>query len=220
MNRKATSVALLLAAVLAVCGCRGKGAGPADPREAETDRKVRERWGKSLAELPTVKLIAISPHNLDIEYEYAAAFSLHHAVEHGQKVEIEWKDVGGGGSAVLRYLRNVYSNSDRSGIDVVWGGGEPNFRRMADEGILQAMTIPPDTLANIPAKFGGLEMYDAERRWCGSAVSGFGFLYNAPLLERLGRQHSSGRISVVRDSLTWWVWPIPRSPVRPLQAMR
>jgi len=188
ISRRTAPLILLLTAILCLGGCRGKGEGPADPREAETDRKVREKWGKSLDELPTVKLIAISPHNVDIEYEYAAAFSLHHAVEHGQKVQIEWKDVGGGGSAVLRYLRNVYANSDRSGIDVVWGGGEPNFRRMADEGILQAMTIAPDTLENIPAKFGGLDMYDAEHRWCGSAVSGFGFLYNKPLLERLNRR--------------------------------
>ena len=28
-------------------------------------------------------------------------------------------------------------------------------------------------------------MYDKEMRWCGSAVSGFGFLYNIDLLERM-----------------------------------
>ena len=190
MSRKSASVILLLTGILAAwgCGCRGEGAGPADPREAETDRKVRERWGKSLSDLPTVRLVAISPHNVDIEYEYAAAFSLHHAVEYAQKVKIQWKDVGGGSSAILRHLRNVYANSDRSGIDVVWGGGEHNFQRMAAEGILQPMNIPQDALANIPATFGGIEMYDAEHRWCGSAVSGFGFLYNRPLLERLNRR--------------------------------
>jgi len=132
--------------------------------------------------------VAISPNNTDIEREYEDAFSLHHAVQFGQQVDIDWRDVGGGSSAILRYLENVYSTSDRSGIDVVWGGGEDNFVRLCADGILHKMTIPADVLDNVPAMLGGVKLYDGEHRWCGSAVSGFGFLYNKPLLERLGRQ--------------------------------
>jgi len=176
-------IALIIA--LAVPGCGGRGDRVVDPREKEADKKVREMYGKSLAELPTVRLVAISPHNTDIEKEYEAAFSLYHAVKYGQKVDMEWRDVGGGSSAILKHLQNVYENSDRSGIDIVWGGGEYNYQVMAREGILHEMEMGRDVLENIPSNLGGIEMYSPEKRWCGSAVSGFGFLYNKSLLERL-----------------------------------
>ena len=168
-----------------ITGCSDKKERPLDPRELTADKEVRERYGKSLGELPTGKLVAISPHNTDIKNEYESAFSLYHAVNYGQKVDIEWRDVGGGSSAILRHLHNVYESSDRSGIDIVWGGGEPNFQRMAEEGILQKMKIARDVLDNIPSTFGGIQMYSPKMQWCGSAVSGFGFLYNSQLLERM-----------------------------------
>jgi len=168
-----------------VASCAKRGGQQTDPRAVEADKQVQQKYGKSLAELETVKLIAISPHNTDIENEYEAAFSLQHAVEFGQKVDIDWRDVGGGSTAILRHLRNVYSNSDTSGIDIVWGGGDYNFQRLAEEGILQPMEISDDVLANVPEMFGGHNMFDPQHRWCGSAVSGFGVLYNKPLLERL-----------------------------------
>lgn len=174
---------ILLSMMIAIPGCGEEQ--PLSPREAAADKRVRETFGESLEELPTVELVAISPHNTDIENEYESAFSLHHAVRFGQKVDIEWRDVGGGSSAILRHLMNVYENSDRSGIDIVWGGGEHNFQRMAEEGILREMKIEQDVLDQIPEIFGGLRMIGREKRWCGSAVSGFGFLYNIPLLERL-----------------------------------
>jgi len=177
----AVLVALSVLGFTAGCG----GSEQSDPRLPETDKRVREKWGKPYDELDTVRLVVISPHNVDIEKEYEAAFTLHHAIEYGQKVDIEWRDVGGGGSAILRFLRGRYERNKTSDIDVVWGGGDYNFRKMASEDILQAMEIPPDALANIPERFCGLRMYDERRRWCGSAISGFGFLYNAPLLELL-----------------------------------
>ena len=176
---------IVLCLALAMPGCSGDEALPDNPRQKETDRIVREKYGRSLAELSTLKLVVISPHNTDIETEYEEAFSLFHAVHYGEKVDIEWRDVGGGGSAILRHLLNVYGSSDRSGIDIVWGGGEPNFQRMAEEGILKKMEIPRDVLDNIPAQLGGIEMYSKKGLWVGSAVSGFGILYNAQLLDRM-----------------------------------
>ncbi len=185
MTNRLFSMILILVAVAALWSCGKTVEAPLSPHEAEADKAVRQKYGKSLAELPEVKLVAISPHNTDIENEYESAFSLHHAVEYGERVTIEWRDVGGGSSAILHHLRNVYENSGHSGIDIVWGGGDFNFTKMADEGILQGMNIGPEILENIPASFGGLDMYDSQNRWCGSAVSGFGLFYNRPLLERI-----------------------------------
>lgn len=182
-RRFIAAVILCIASALIACGEKTEptlGSG-----DTEVDRTLRQKYGKSLAELPEAKLIAISPHNTDIENEYEAALSLYHALKYGQRIAIEWRDVGGGSSAILHHLRNVYENSDHSGIDIVWGGGDYNFTKMADEGILQKMTLAPDVLENIPANFGGLDMVDRQRRWCGSAVSGFGIFYNKQLLNRI-----------------------------------
>jgi len=182
-------VLCLLAAgllVVSMPGCRRQQrTDPAESRRAQADRQVQDKWGKSLDELPTRKLSCISPHNQNIEQEYEQAFGLHHAVQYGQRVEIEWNDVGGGSSRILEYLRNVYSKAETSGIDVVWGGGEDNFAKMAEEGILRPMELTADARENIPARFGGLEMRDPNGYWCGSAISGFGFLYNKTTLARL-----------------------------------
>lgn len=149
---------LLAGAVLAGCG---KKAGPAD------------------------RLVAISPHNRNIEQEFGEAFRRWYKQTTSRDLAIEWRDVGGGSSTILEYLRNVYRRAETSKIDVVFGGGEDNFMKMAAEGILQQMKLPEDVTAQIPGTFGGQEMYDPDGFWCGAAISGFGFLYNATLLKRL-----------------------------------
>ena len=180
-------VVLMIALAAGSVGCAGSAQTPDDPRRSDVDERVRRKWGKGLADLPTLKLLAISPHNKNITDEYEWAFSLYHAVTFGQTVDIEWYDVGGGGSAILTYLRNVYADGqDSSGIDVVWGGGEHMFEQIAGEGVLEPMDLSPEALAAIPEMFGGVTMRGPGRLWCGSAVSGFGFLYNRPVLAALG----------------------------------
>jgi len=183
MNAKAKLFVAVLCGGLAQAGCDGRQSKPTGPPARAVEEQIRAKWGKSFDELPTVELQVVSPHNENILNEFEGAFSLHHAVEHGKKVDIEWRDVGGGSTAILRYLRNVYSRSKSAGIDVIWGGGDI-FRKLADEGILQRMKLADDVLANIPAQLGGMDLYDPNHRWCGAAVSGFGFLYNLPLLKR------------------------------------
>ena len=185
MRRSAVTgwAGLAVCLAMAGAGCAGKGAAPADPRVEQTDRLVRQRFGRALAELPTLRLSAITPNNQNICDEFERAFSLHHASEFGQKVRIDWRDVGGGSTSILQYLRNVYARSSTSELDVVWGGGDYNFRKMAGEKLLTPMRVPPEYRDNVPRVLGGVEMYDANGLWCGSAVSGFGFLYNRMLIE-------------------------------------
>lgn len=178
------TIALVFA--ILVCGCGPVGGPQPAPNADAVDAAVREKWGRGLAELPVKKLVLVSPHNENIQKEYAWAFSNHCAVEKGFRVEFEWRDVGGGSSTIRDYLLNVYSRADSSGVDIVWGGGEPNFRALADAGVLSPVTLPDATLSAIPAQFGGVALYDSDSRWFGSAVSGFGFLYNQPRLLQAG----------------------------------
>ena len=175
-----TVMCVVLAAVAG--GCGKDEPDRAEARRRAVDEKVRASYGKSLAQLPVDTLVAISPHNENIQREFEEAFSLARAQTHGRRTRIEWRDVGGGGSAILRYLRNVYGKNDKPGIDIVWGGGEPHFIQLARENLLQPMQMSEDILANIPEYSGGLRMYGPKKMWCGSAVSGFGFLYNKRLL--------------------------------------
>jgi ABC-type Fe3+ transport system substrate-binding protein len=175
---------ILIALLCAVAGGCGDTPERALDQAAEDDPLV-QKYGRPLQSLPEVELVLISPHNTDIQGEYEAAYIQHHALTFGERVNFEWRDVGGGSSSILSHLRNVYENGDTARIDVVWGGGDFNFTRMAAEGILQPMQLPPDVMENIPATFGGLTMCDPERLWCGSAVSGFGIFYNRQLLERI-----------------------------------
>jgi ABC-type Fe3+ transport system substrate-binding protein len=181
---------VVLIAVLASLGGCGDGEEDSSARETARlerfDAEIRQRWEKGYDELPQETLVVISPNNNNIQQEFEKAFSLYYALEQGKRVEIEWREVGGGSNSILSYLRNVYSESDTAKIDVVWGGGDANFSRMAEEGILQKMKLPRGFTEEVPASFGGLAMYDPDGYWAGSAVSGFGILYNKTLLEQIG----------------------------------
>ncbi len=171
------------AALVAVGGCRSDQGVPAGAKRQEAEEEIRSRWGRSFDELPSVTLRIISPHNENIKQEYEWAFSLYHARKYGQKVSIDWRTVGGGSSSIERYLLNVYSRAETSEIDIIWGGGEFTFRALDREGILVSLQLPPETLEAIPRQFGGVEMYPENLSWIGSAVSGFGFIYNKGLLD-------------------------------------
>ncbi|MCJ7545117.1 MAG: extracellular solute-binding protein [Phycisphaerae bacterium] len=186
------AMAVLLAAMTAwMPGCRGKDRA-ADPQTAEADRQVRQRWGVALEDLPTVTLVLISAHNENILDEYERAFRLYHAVQFGQNVFIDRRSVGGGGSTIQRYLRNVYAEADTSRIDVLWGGGDLVFHAMVrpterhPTGLLEPLVLAEDVVANIPPELNGQRLIDPDHRWVGSAVSGFGFLVNAEMLRRCG----------------------------------
>ena len=179
-------VLLFVGVVLLVgLGCSSRDSLPNDRRTAQADAQVRAVWGKSLAELPTVSLVIISAHNEDIRTEFEWAFSLYSAVKYGQKVEFDWRDVGGGSSSIRQYLGNVYQRADSAGIDILWGGGEFNFVPLGHAGLLEPLRLGPEVLGNIPAQLGGVPMYDEQLRWIGAAVSAFGFIYNDWLLRRV-----------------------------------
>ena len=186
------AVCLLAAAgAAAAAGCGGEQGSSRNPRATEAvQAEIVSKWHKRLDELPAVKLVLISPNNESIANEFSWAFVIHYALAHGRRVNMEWRDVGGGGTGIVRYLRNVYEHTKAvpktAEIDVIWGGGQVEFPKLASEGLLTPMDLPAETLAAIPARFGGLEMRDANNLWCGSTVSGFGFIYNRQLVERAG----------------------------------
>jgi ABC-type Fe3+ transport system substrate-binding protein len=198
VNRPSKLVlALLPALLLCAVSCRKSSSLPADSRTAGADQACREKWGKGLDQMDTETLVILSAHSENVLDEFEWAFSLHYAMEHGRKVAFDRRSAGGGGNSNQGYLLNVYGTKDSSGkpgkpgVDILWGGGDAPFVEMArglpDTGpLLEKLSLDNDVLANIPARYTGTALYDPELRWVGSALSGFGILYNKGMLSRCG----------------------------------
>ncbi|MFI4913153.1 MAG: ABC transporter substrate-binding protein [Sedimentisphaeraceae bacterium JB056] len=131
------------------------------------------------------KVVIMSPHSDNIKYELERGFKKYYLDKYGKDVEVDWRNIGGGGSAILSYIRNVYSRSESSGIDILYGAGENPHQYLAAEGLLQAYQPADDYLAAVPEVFGGSRLYDKDHLWHGTVLSSFGFLYNKELLSQL-----------------------------------
>ncbi len=175
---------LTILLMLTLAACSGKDSFPNDARTKAAEEQVRAKWGKSLAELPTRKLVIISPHSENIRNEFEWAFSLDHAVRYGIKITFEWRSVGGGSNSINQFLTNTYKYKDTSEIDILWGGGDYNFIPLAKLGILEPLNLPAEIRDNIPEKIGSVRMYDPNLYWVGAAISAFGYIYNAEMLKR------------------------------------
>jgi ABC-type Fe3+ transport system substrate-binding protein len=135
---------------------------------------------------PAAKLEIISPHWQGIEDEFGAAFEKHWLATTGEKLDVVWRDMGGT-SDDLRWIKGEFEKRpDGVGVDVFFGGGLDPYRQLKDLGLLEICGVPPETLAAVPADLGGVPIRDNENTWFGTAMSGFGIIYNKPILGRLG----------------------------------
>ncbi|HEY7370549.1 MAG TPA: extracellular solute-binding protein [Polyangia bacterium] len=86
--------------------------------------------------------------------------------------------------------RAFLASNAGSGVDVVFGGGSPEFvkyataGRIVDAGVLRRH---PELFGpgGIPAELGGETFWDREGRWVGACLSSFGICYNRDALARL-----------------------------------
>ena len=147
------------------------------------DEAVLAKWGKTFSELPSENLIIVSPHNDTIRKKFEHAFVKYYAIEKGKRVLIWWRQLGGS-NAILDSL--IDGKQQLPDLDVVFGGGEYLFEQLADADMLAPLVLGEDVLNQIPAELAGVRLRDAQLRWCGNVLSGFGFLYNRDILEILG----------------------------------
>ena len=131
----------------------------------------------------TERLVIISSHWEGIRSEFGRAFSDWYQAKFGETVEIDWRDLGGASDDLKFVLSEFGQRPDGIGIDLFFGGGVDPFYEMAKRGLLEAYHPPDAVLAKVPFKIGGLPIYDPEFRWFGTALSGFGILYNKRVLE-------------------------------------
>lgn len=125
------------------------------------------------------KLVIISPHWEGIRYEFGRAFS----EWYGLPVEVDWRDLGGGNEDLKFIISEFQQRPQGVGIDLFFGGGIEPFIELSRRNLLERYQPPLD---GIPTELAGVPMYDAEGRWFGTALSGFGILYNKRVVSSRG----------------------------------
>jgi len=129
--------------------------------------------------------------------EYAAGFERHWRQDLGRR----WTgEIAVGFSrplpddavgAVADARRAFLASDVGAGVDVLFGGGSPEFIKHATAGRLVdagVITRHPELFGpgGIPADFGGETYWDRDGRWIGACLSSFGICYNRDALARLG----------------------------------
>ena len=166
------------------------------------------------------RLIIVTPHVEQIREEFGPAFDRWHTRTYGQHVAIDWRTPGGT-SDIIKQLEATADAAARrgqtdaeghlpkgaAGCDLFFGGGSFEHGKMKEE--KSAVT---DTGAKIKYRLGqpaGFEqkqldewfgknligvqyLYDPDQYWIGTALSGFGIVYNRDVLKKLGLPEPRG----------------------------
>ena len=132
------------------------------------------------------QLVLMSPHSDEIQNEFESAFVALYQKATGRDVQVEWLDIGGGTSSILRYIKSEFGRSAEGiGIDIFFGGGIDPFVDLAERGLCHPYRLPDAALQRLPAQIGGVPLYDSAYQWYGATLSGFGIVYNRRVLEIL-----------------------------------
>lgn len=151
------------------------------------------------------QLIIITPHNEQIRYEFGRAFDEWHQEHYDERVNVVFS-VPGGTSEIRRMLIAQFTAAIEDGrapggdADLVFGGGSYEHsvlkRGVSVEVDGQTHNVP----ISVPVEFsdqwledqygeniiGDTQLYDEDRYWFGTALSGFGIVYNRDVLHDLG----------------------------------
>jgi ABC-type Fe3+ transport system substrate-binding protein len=152
------------------------------------------------------EVVLLSPHWQGIRHETSLAFSAWHREKYGEPVTLRWRDLGGGTSQMLRFIRSEFArNPEGIGIDVFYGGGVDPYLDLKAAGLLQRYDPPAGLLDSIPENIAGIPLYDPEREWFGAALSGFGILTNEKIRARLGLPEAKTWADLADPRLRGWV---------------
>ncbi len=141
------------------------------------------------------RLVILSPHNQSIRQEFGEAFAAHWEKTTGRSIYIDWRTPGGTSEIrmVLDAGFKAAAETGRPGIgvDVFFGGGEPDFTSQAKQGRLVPLRVFDSQSGlfakdgPIPKTFTGERYYPANHTWVGTCISQFGICYNPDVLRRL-----------------------------------
>jgi len=127
---------------------------------------------------PADRLVIITPHLDAIRSEFGRGFAEWHFQKYGQRVEPDFRQVGGTSDA-LRFVQSEFDKKPAGiGLDCFWGGGQEPYLLLADKKLLVRYEPPSEILDPIPESINGVDVYDPNKTWYGAALSSFGILEN------------------------------------------
>jgi iron(III) transport system substrate-binding protein len=141
------------------------------------------------------RLVILTPHNESIRKEFGEAFAAHWKATTGRSLYMDWRSPGGT-SEIRMVLDAGFKAAEETGrngigVDVLFGGGEPDFSGQARQGRLLPLRVfekHPEWFGDdgaIPARFTGERYFPEDRVWVGTCMSQFGICYNPDVLARL-----------------------------------
>jgi ABC-type Fe3+ transport system substrate-binding protein len=140
-------------------------------------------------------LVILTPHNESIRSEFGEAFAAWWREQTGRSIHMDWRTPGG--TSELRmvldagYKAAEQTGRDGIGVDLFFGGGEPDFTGQAKKGRLVPLRVfetHPEWFVSggpIPETFTGERYFPPDHTWVGTCMSQFGICYNPDVLERL-----------------------------------
>jgi ABC-type Fe3+ transport system substrate-binding protein len=152
------------------------------------------------------QIVLMSPHWQGIRNEFTDAFRSHYRERTGRDVELQWLDVGGGGSDITRYIESQFSvKPDGIGVDIVFGGGIDPYTYLKDKGLLAPFRLPEDILSRIATSIGGVPLHDSDGAYYSATMAGFGIIYNKAVLRKLGLHEPQTWADLGRPEYFSWV---------------
>ncbi|MDY7109141.1 MAG: extracellular solute-binding protein [Planctomycetota bacterium] len=171
-----------------------------------------------------LRLIVITPHNEQIRTEFARAFDDWHQRTHGRRVNVIY-NVPGGTSEIRKMLEAQFTaaleagREPGGGADLVFGGGSYEHGRLKTGVRIISGDQPRDEPISAPVDFsqawlekiygenaiGDGLLYDPDRHWFGTALSGFGIVYNRDVLAEIGVEEPMYWADLCDERLRGWV---------------
>lgn len=152
------------------------------------------------------QLVLMSPHSDEIQNEFEAAFRTYYQQKTGRDMHLEWLDIGGGTSSILRYIKSEFGRVPEGiGIDLFFGGGMDPYIDLAEQGLCAPYQLPDSILTRLPAKIGGVPLYDPHYQWYGATLAGFGIVYNKRVLDMMGFPPPQTWADLGKPELFSWV---------------
>lgn len=163
-----------------------------------------------------LRLVIITPHTEQIRFEFERAFSLWHEQNFGTPVDIDWRAPGGTSEIrrllIDQYqaaIRNgeyqlvdgqVVIEPGRMGFDMLFGGGSYEHDQIKNGFTASIEGEERRVPISVPAGFsqqkldewfgensiGTQYLYDPDQYWIGTALSGFGIIFNKDLYAERG----------------------------------
>lgn len=142
------------------------------------------------------RLVILSPHNESIRKEFGEAFASWWRGKTGRSVYVDWRTPGGT-SEIRMVIESGFKAAEETGregigVDLFFGGGEPDFAGQARAGRLAKLDVfdeMPELFGEggvIPETFTGERYFAEDEVWVGTCMSQFGICYNPDFIRRLG----------------------------------